>query len=781
MLFYYLKFALRHMLKEKGSTLLNILGLSVGFTSVFFISWWIFYEATYNSFPNVENLYLVTSRSKGENDFRARSPFAFPNYEAYRQYPEVQKYVSTVNLNDCRIKINDVAFSANGISATMSFMHVFDVKAIRGNLASFNDSSRVIFITERLAKRLFNSTDIIGRVLDFSYPKNTELVVGGVICVPPANSSFSYDFIIPYFAEPHWARMSKDYIVLNPQTDFTAFKAKFFTLGKATQYYGADGLMVLETSIFPFTDIYFYSTFSDFAHGNISYVWILFWTGLIVFLATLVNYINLTSSQIASRSKEISMRKIMGSQPIDFYTQLVMEAGIYFLLATIITSVAVLLFDSSFREIVGKELLSGASHSTRNIVYLILLLLVVSLLSGMALAQLVVRANPLKLLKGQIGGGLLLSSFKQKLLVFQLVVAVAGIAATLVIDGQVKFMLGKDPGYDRENIVKVNLVGNDFLEEKVDAQDKKVAYIDGELDKASFIIDYDRGDFPTSTLLFPWKMKPEKEAQEINTLAVGSNFFDLFHLKIKHGEVLKHGGPLVILNETAVRTFAIRDPLGYKIYNSSWGQFSVIGIVEDYNFESTGIPIKPLVIVCQPYLDRPLLVKIARGKTPEALAYLQRIHATLNPGLDFQYRFFDEEFNSIYRRDQIMAKLFNASAFVCIVISMLGLLSVVLVVVRERIREIGIRKVFGASVWEVMILFGKYFIKRLMIAFVIGSLISSYAMSKWLDFFSNKINLTVWTFLLAGLIVLSLSIITIGYHVLKAAQANPIDSLRQGE
>lgn len=779
MLHYYLKIAIRNFRKTIFASLINVLGLSAGFASVFFIAVWVQHELNYDRFHhNAEDIYLLASRDESEADFEEYSPLANPRPDLFERYPEVKANVSVVPLDKAGVSYGETSFLVNGLAVTRSFFETFNFPFVAGTYEPYSDSMKVIYLTEGLAYKMFNSHDIVGKVVEFDFD-SSGFMIGGILEDPPANSSIKFEFLVPYFAKAHWGKRGFIYLALSANTDLPSFKRKIVDIGKHSPYYSGFNVEVktTESTVIPITDIYFHSSFSRFDHGNILYVWIVMVAGLVILFVTIANHINLTSSQIAARFTELSIRKIIGSEKMDLYKQFMLESFFLISISLFTTAILSTVLANDFYSIVEKNIPLTEIFSGWGMLLLPAVLLV-SLLSCVALAGFFNAIKPLTLLKSKSPGSLKLSSFKDKFMIIQLIVAFAGIAVTIGLDAQLDHMVSKDPGYQMENIVKVDLTASNFLERSKDEREKLTDYIDGQLNNSTLILDYDRGKFPTDVLNFPWKLNPATDADNVAMLTVGSRFFELFGLEMAEGKVVDRYGNFAVLNESAVRYYGISDPVGYKISNSNWGEFEICGVVRDFNFESSGLAVKPLVIVCLPYPERPVIAKIAAGRTREALEFLRNIHATVNPGLQFSYQFFDDEFDKIYKRDLILTKVFNIVSVVAAVISMLGMFSVILIFTREKTKEIGIRKVFGAQVRQITRLIGFHFVKRLFLAFVVATPVSWFALHKWLENFTYKIELSWWIFAVSGVIVFVLAMLTIGFQTLRAARANPVESLR---
>ena len=787
MLHYYLKLAYRSLIKTKISSLVNILGLCFGFTCVFYIAVWLKNELDYDRFhPEIENIYLIGRKNKLDAKFTEDAPSHIPYPERYEDYPEIVLSSKVCPVSEALITSNDKIFTGDGIAVTHTFFELFNFPFLRGTSDGWGDSTKVIFLTEKFATKLFGNQDAFGKTLDFEFGYSKlklPYVIGGILKNPPVNSSIQFEFIVPWFSRTvkesngqFWSHTGFDFVKLHPHADISELNKKLLHVKSDFE---AEPNNPFQASVFPFTSIYLHSAFSKFKHGNVNYLWIMSLIGLAILILTLVNHINLTSSQVALRNKELSIRKLIGSGNKDFLLQFSIESTLFIFFSLTFAFLLIQISSGSFFEIVGQEidltqLLSGGS-----MLILAGILVVIVSVSAWVLSFYFNRFKAIDLLKRKTSGNGKLSTFKEKLMILQVMIAVTGIIMTIGLNMQLHLMMDKDPGYEKENIIKVELINSSLTLVLPHERKAMTDYIDNKLNSNSSILDYDRGGFPTETRIMPWQMKSNMPAVEVTTLSCGKNFFKLFGTRIVQGKTLSGlSENNVVLNESAVRYFQLKDPIGYKI-NGPWGETEVVGVVKDFSFESTGVQVKPMVIICFSYdFHRPIIAKIARGKNQEAIAFLHELHNEMKPGIEFSYTFFDEEFDKIYKRDVILSKMTNIAAALAVAISILGLFSLVLIFTKEKTKEIGIRKVLGAQVSEIINMIGYHFLKRMLVAFSIAVPLSYFAMHTWLENFAYKIELTWWLFASGGVIVFVLAFLTIAIQAYKSARANPIDSLR---
>jgi len=329
--------------------------------------------------------------------------------------------------------------------------------------------------------------------------------------------------------------------------------------------------------------------------------------------------------------------------------------------------------------------------------------------------------------------------------------------------------------------VKIKFIGEIYKDQK-EVQYNNLQYVLAEIEKNANIIAHDYGSFPTETSFFSWNLKPDSlpEAEDVQFIGLGSRFAEIFDLEIITGQSfdqdIKTRSREAIINQTAAEYYRLYNPVGTTIENSSWGEFTIVGVVEDYHYQHLTHSIKPLVITRMPHIEKGIIVKIASGKLQETMAELEKLFKKVNPNEVFTYEFFDDKVAATYHRDLLISKILKWSTLFIFILSGVGLFSLSIVYGLQKTKEIGIRKILGTA--NLLILLGSKMTSRVVLAFVIASPLAWWIMQQWLETFAYRIKLEWWYFALSGLVILILALFVISYNSLKTARANPVDSLR---
>jgi putative ABC transport system permease protein len=766
---------LRKLGRPRINLLFLIFGLVIGILSSGFIFNWVIHEAFRGKLYN--GVHLVVSKPSEGVEFGETSPFPFPNYAAYSAVSEIESFCTVSRVGNASLAVGDEkVFVANGLAVTASFFDLFRVKVLQG-MPMQSDSAKYIFLSEATANKIFGEHVAVGQPVSLRYYDKAEFVVAGIFANPPKNSLFIFDFLVPVSSGPRWPMMPHDFIKPQKGASISQVNKELQRIGKLSPYFGANGKMEFDTSSLPVEDIYLNSTFSTFAHGNRAQILVLFLAGMLITLITILNYVNLQTSEIISRTRELSLKRILGASKQAFFWDF-LAASIVHLSAAIMLSAIVGYFVwpyvFSYLQL-EYDVLPVPLAELFAVLALALTALV--LVASVLLYAMVRNISPVKGMRKVLGGGIGVNVFKEKLALIQLSFSVLAIFSVLSLNKQFDLIKSRDPGFHVDGILKIQPIDKLFSSDSAHIQDIKLKYIDDQLSGESSILDFDRGDFPTSAFPFQWKMN-ENDASNISTLAVGSRFFDVFGIPMIDGEPVTTSGQTVVLNEAAVKSFGIKNPIGYKIFNSSWGEFRVIGVTKDFYFEGTHFGVKPLVIVCHPYADKPLICRVTQGREKQAISKITEAYRKIgNSSLDVVY--FRQEYQKLFNSDQVTERVFFISSIVIAVLALFGVFSFSTIVLAEKRTEIGIRRTFGASVREVVKYFLTYFIKRVLIAALIGLIVGLIALDYWLPEFEQRITLGFELIAITVSLVLAQTVLTIIFQIIKAARENPVEILKQ--
>jgi hypothetical protein len=636
-----------------------------------------------------------------------------------------------------------------------------------------------------MADDFFGSPEsAMGKSIRYEDEKN--YIITGVFENVPANTSDKFDYLISWqsFLEDNaWARQwdnnsPRTYIMLRADANPALVENKIKNFLKGYNKYLGPHLNI-ELGLQRFSDMYLHSGFKNgyAGGGRIEYVQIFSIVAIIILLIACINFMNLTTARSIKRAKEIGVRKVTGAVRTSIIKQFMSEALLFVFIAVVISLVLTVLVLPAFNSFTGKQIKLPVSD--KNFWFeLLALTSVTGFASGCYPALFLSSFNPIKVLKGTLKLSPYTAFFRKGLVVFQFILSVGLIIGTIVISQQVKYIQTKDIGFDRENLIYVPLEGN--------LTGKYEVFKDEAL-KASGIAGITRiNSAPTqiggSTWGVDWAGKDPDSKPLFTTAEVGYEFVKTMKLPLLQGRDFSKDfaadSANYWVNEKALEEIGYKDPVGKPL--SLWGvKGHIIGVVKDFHFSSLHDPINPLIIRLGEHDDWGYaLVRTEAGKIKQALAGLEAVCKTLNPQFTFEYQFADDDYESLYKGEQVIDKLADYFSFLGIFISCLGLLGLAIFSAEQRTKEIGIRKVVGASVSSIAVMLTKDILKLVIIAAIIASPVSWYVMNKWLQNYAYRVSINWWIFPVAGLAAMFIALITVTFHAIKAGLSNPVEALR---
>ncbi len=541
--------------------------------------------------------------------------------------------------------------------------------------------------------------------------------------------------------------------------------------------------------VMPLTDIHLNSNKSyEFeANGNITYVYIFSIIAIFILLIACVNFMNLSTARSANRAKEVGIRKVAGSLRSHLITQFLTESVLtsFFSLVLAVGIAALLL--PLFNQLAGKQMHVWTLFSTWLLPLLVALIIVVGCLAGSYPAFYLSAFQPVQVLKGSIAKGFKSSWLRSGLVVFQFFISISLIIGTLVIYNQLNYLRSREIGYNRDQVLVIN---NTY------ALDKKIKTFRQDLLKISGVQSAAiAGSLPTDNSYSQngWFKDPTLDAKQVNILTDvygDQNYIPTMGMQMVAGRNFSKDfltdSSAVIINETAAKSLGFKNPLTETLYRPSGyaanggftsKPFHIIGVVKDFNFNSMHDKVGPLVMELGEDYGR-VVLRINTKNIPVLISEAEKKWNSMGPGQPFSYSFLDADFNKIYDAEQRTGKLFVTFAIFAIFIACLGLFGLVTYAAEQRVKEIGVRKVLGASVSEIVAMISKDFIKLVLIAFVIAFPVGWWMMNKWLQSFAYRIDISWWVFAFAGLLTITIALITVSLQAIKAAVANPVKSLR---
>ena len=786
----YFKTAWRSFRRYTAFSCINIFGLTLGLTCSLLILLWVADERGVDSWhANGKQLFQVYERSY--YDGKVGAGYATQGLlagELKRVVPEI-RYTSSMEGAAApgasnTIAVGDKLGKTNGFFAGADLFQMFSFPLLEGKAATALDRPGVIAISHKMADRFFGSPrQAIGRSLVFDNIEN--LQVSAVFEDIPANSSIRFDFLRnwkDFIRQNDWVNNwgnsdPSTYVMLQPTADKGKVEEKIKDF--IYRYKQKDPSFYDELALQPFPEKYLHSSFKNgyIDGGRIEYVQLFTIVAILILLIACINFMNLATAQAARRGKEIGVRKVIGAGRISLIGQFIGEA--FFL--TLLSMVAALLLSSLllpvFSDLTGKQLFLPVRHPLFWAA-LFGLLVVTGFIAGSYPAFFLSSLDPVKVLKGGLKFSWKDVLARQGLVVFQFALTILLIVGMIVIYRQLGYIQTTNIGYDRENLVYIPIEGElatKYPLFKDQAQNLPGILSVSKMRNSPTVIVHHTGSIS-------WPGKDPNQAFRTADEVVGYDFAKTLRLKIAEGRDFSRDFPTdstgFLLNETAVRQIGLANPVGQTLV---WGNHpgKVIGVLKDFHFNSMHSQIDPLIVrLDENWSWGTLLVRTQAGKTREAIAGLEKLAKRMNPKFPFTYRFSDEEFNNLYKSEQLVSRLASYFAFLGIFISCLGLFGLATFAIGQRTKEIGIRKVLGASVPGISFLLANNFLKIVVLAMLIAFPTAWLVMSRWLDGFVYRIQLEWWMFAVAGVTTLGIALLTVSYQSIRAALANPIRSLR---
>jgi len=789
------------MMKNKIFSFINILGLTVGLTSFLLIALYIFDELTFDRFhKNANNIYRIVN-DKTTPDGK-ETKIAGAGYQvsarAKTDFPEVKDAARLITFGRTNVSVieNTNVFYESFQIGNPDFLTTFDFPLLQGDRNTALTAPHSVIVTVETAKKFFGTTDVLGKTIKVDRD-SVPFKITAVLKNFPVNSHLSFNLLFSEssitnndfkkFITADWESDAfTTYLALSDKTDIHKLEIKINRLVTANRK--ADTKGKYNFILQPLAKIHFYSADIEgdyIRKSNIIYIYVFSIIGLFVLLIACINYMNLTTAGFSNRSKEIAMRKVAGASRTNLVAQFLSEA---FLITTIALLFALLIVKTllpSFNAFTEKELTLGIHTDYRILLSIVLVIIIVGLLSGIYPALFQSRFKPLLLLKNKanIGKGNL--SMRRSLVVFQFALSITMIIATMIVYMQMKYINTKDMGFNKSQLLVVDINSGKVRRgaETIKTEFAKLSQVKDV--SVSSRVPGEWKDLPKV------KVKNEKirilEGTDMYFLGIDDHFLKTYQISLIKGRNFANGGladsSSVIINETAAKELGITEPSEQmieipldKIFRAR-----VIGIVKDFNFQSLHESLAPMLLGFQKnpvqYIDY-FTMRVTTNNMAETLKQIDAILHSVDQSHLFEYHFLDKQWELFYREDHIRETIFFIVAGLTIMIACLGLFGLATYAAEQRIKEIGIRKVLGASISGIVAMLSKDFLKLVLLAGCIAFPIAWWAMNTWLQDFAYHIKIQWWVFVLAGFIAVAISLITISFQAIKAAMANPVKSLR---
>ncbi|OOG16701.1 hypothetical protein BWD42_17925 [Sphingobacterium sp. CZ-UAM] len=787
----FIKTAWRNIFSNKFYSAINILGLTAGLVVGIFLLLWIKDELSFDRFhKNQGSIYKIGIEGGTGISKRIFGSIIAPvGSFAKREIPEVKDAVRIFRIGDAAIKYKDKRFREKNFAfVDPSYFSVFDFPLIQGNQKQpFSDNNSVV-LTETTARRYFGNENPIGRAVILGI--EDLCVVSGVIADYPENSSFQFQVLLPLsrFNEYAYVKNKTTYdnktYLSSMDTDWSNFSFETYLQLRpdASPIAVAQKLQKIhernkpEDTPVPYvtqqlSKVHLYQM--DGSDGGIGTVRIFIGVALMILIIASINYINLSTARSLSRSKEVGIRKIIGAGRKELFFQFILETTLYFTIAAILAISIVFIFLPFFNNFSGKHI-SLQLYSIDLWSYILIMLIGTLLLTSIYPALLLSNFDPIKVLKGRFG--MKKSNFRKILVVLQFTVSIVLITMTVVIGRQLDYIRNKNLGYEKSNIIAVSMAPK--MAQHFEAVKSDLLKNKGVSDVIRLGRDMVYGGGSTGDN--DWDGKPSNSNLWFSITYSDQFALDFFKIKLAQGK--NFTGSIAdsthfLINETAVREMGLKNPLGTRLRIRTVPG-TIIGVVKDFNYASVRQKIEPMVFQFSPKDCQQLYIKTNPAGTKSALLALQQIWKSYYDDMPISYSFLDESYQQQYMSEQKQGTLFNFFAIIAIMISCLGLLGLCTYTAQLKTKEIGIRKVLGATVFNIIQMLNKEFLLLIIIANIIAIPLALYFTSNWLDGFAFRTTVPITIFLGAGLLAIIIALFTVSFQSIKAAIANPVKSLK---
>ena len=802
MIYNYLKIAVRNLMKHPLYSAINIGGLAVGLACTLLIILYVQDELSFDSFhADAERIYRVVEERQTPDGVKRYFANTMGTIAPalLAEFPEV---LAAVRIRDRgglgRVAVGYGEYSAyvgDHLMVESSFFNVFDFKLLQGNAETALSDPRSIVLTERSANQYFGSENPIGKILKTD--RFGDLKVTGIVQNPPKNSHLDFNMLFPFAIVESiegWKRFINSwdsdgfitYVKMKENISVDEFNAKLLALveQRRTEQEQQARIPSLQT----LTNIHFGSAHleadNNSSKGEIAYLYVFSAVGLFVLAIASINYMNLATARSMKRTKEIGMRKVAGAHRGQVAMQFFSESVLFSVLSFVVAILIVELILPAFNALANKTLaLELASHMSL-VLGIVALVLTVGVISGSYPAIYLSRLSPAAAFKSEVKTGTRTSFLRRSLVVVQFSLSIIMIIATFVVSNQLDFIRTKNLGFNQEQLVVIDINSGAARRDFVSIKNEmgKIPAV-----KSVSVSSRVPGEWKNITQInaVP-EAAPETDIRTMYFMAIDEQFLNTFEIPLAEGRNLSSemgtDTTAVIINETAARVFGWDAPVGKEIRVPEENFVArVVGVVKDFHFQSLHENIGPLVLG---HWNNPFYpidyftCRITTSNVQKTLAELEQVHKQFDRVTPFEFNFLNERLNDFYLQDQRVGAIFRIAASLTIVIACLGLLGLAVFAAELRTKEIGVRKVLGASAAGIVRLLSMDFIKLVLIANLIAWPVAYYAMHQWLQDFAYRIELTLWVFALAGGVALLIALLTVSMQALKAAFSNPVEALR---
>jgi putative ABC transport system permease protein len=795
----YLKIAWRNIVRQKGYSFINIFGLAVGIACCILIMVWVQNELSYDRFNDkADRIYRLYTELTLNSQTRTAPVTSAPMAPALSQsFPEVEGAARLSSYENISVKYGEKEFRDDRVFlADNSIFDIFSLPMIQGNPKAALNAAYTAVITEKTARRYFGVENPLGKLLKFG--DGHDYAITGVIKNVPANSHLNFDILCSFASwisenkqeAEAWGRIRFfSYVLMSPGTDVKQFTIKMQRLidekfGNRLKKIGGR----LNVYLQPLTRIHLHSNFEmDFSNvGDIKTVYLFSGVALFILLIACINFINLATARFANRALEVGLKKTLGASRASLVRQFLGETFFITFLAVLSACLMAALALPLLSSISGQEFSAAIFLQPLYVLSFALFVILVGVVAGSYPAFFLSSFNPVQTLKGKLKAGAASSLFRRILVVGQFAISIALVIGTIIIFEQLRFIRNKDLGFNKEQVLVLPIPQNknispDTIRDEI-ASTPGIAYagLSAELPGMGFRMT----DFTPEG-------RTDKEALLMQSMEIDDQFLPALDIKIVRGrnftrDMKTDPAGALLINETAAARLGWKDPIGKSITRADRGangqpvsiSKTIVGIVKDFHTLSLHQKIEPLVIANTPGNFAFISLRISANHIQEIIPRLKANWRRLFPDQAFDSFFLDEAFGRMYQAEERFNKIFTSFAILAILISCLGLFGLAAYMTEKRTKEVGIRKVLGSSVFRIVFLLANEFGKWVLIANVIAWPLAYYFMNRWLQTFAYHTTIGIGVFFISGLAALAVALLSVGFQSIKAARANPVDSLR---
>ncbi|NBB19896.1 FtsX-like permease family protein [Runella sp. CRIBMP] len=807
----YFKIALRNLLKNKTNTFINVTGLSIGMTCCMLIVLYVADELNFDRFwPQGERIYRMALERKypDRSTKYAIIPASYAQ-SVRKEIPEIEQSIRVFNFNGegaTLLRHNNKTLEERAfLFADSAFFQVFQIPLLEGAPTKVLSRPNTVVLTQRTARRLFGTVSPIGKFVELV--QGPKLEISGVCQDVPTNAHFTFDFLAstvnlrPADQINHIGFSAYTYLLLKPHTQAAAVEAKFpkvvekYAAGEVERNFGVSYKDYVKAGngyfyfLQPIRNIHLDSNIEAELqpNGSRTLVYLFSVIALFILLIACINFMNLATARSSERAREVGIRKALGSTKGQLAAQFLTESVLLSLFSFLVSVGLVALFLPSFNNLAGKQLALGYFLNWSLLPFLPALAVFVGLLAGSYPAGVLSAFEPIKVLKGKFLSTRQGYWLRNGLVVFQFSISIILIIGTIIVYSQLNYLQEKELGFTKESIIKLQGVG--FLGNKTETFKREVEQISGveSVGGTSSTPGEKQGFFGIT-----FRKNGDNESVTGRGTLVDEQYLQTMRMTMLAGRAFErtfNDSVSVILNEEAVTKLGLTDPIGKQIISpDNFEQqdgppvfYTIVGVVKNFHFSSLHEKIVPLFILNDRLIRRfnnEIVVRVKSQDPKPLVSQMESIWKRYQPEQPFHYSFLDSDWNALYQSEQVSQRIFGVFSLLAIFIACMGLLGLAIYVIQQRTKEIGIRKVLGASVLSITTLLSKDFIKLVLIAIVIASPIAWYAVDRWLQNFAYRIDIEWWVFLTAGVLSMGIAVLTVSFQSIKAALMNPVKSLK---